>query len=306
MYDFTNIETFDEVFDSFRKLPLSELLSSAVDRSPGQSTLAIAYLDMDNLLLDDTPFIEQLLTNKLTKVARLALWISEWDNSISLEKILGYLTALKQKLIENRFNFHFVLPNPYICLEKAKLSSISIEQFFQKFMSLANCETQPIEANETAFQLLKRVMAVGVRTNVVLDVSLLDDPLHVAKGPDINSDDDIVMNRVCGLAYELKQALSDYSNLYSVQTFSFSSELRQTLASPFAVPLLRLLCLLRYIFPAPVLLSPFPGSVGKHLYLLLNEFGICSRREGALEVESAKALNLPLLSEISRTYSYAN
>ena len=305
MHEFTNIEVFDEEFEALRKFSLPDLLYSAVERSPKQYTVAITYLDLDKLLSDDSQFVDQLFSKGPNRAAPLALWICSWDNSVSLERAIGYLSALKQKLVDNKFAFHFVLPNPYIIAEKARLSAISIESFLQKFIELADCETQPIEADETAYQLLRRVMSLGVRTNVVLDVSVLEDPLHVAKGPEMDIDDDLVLNRICNSAFELKYALKDYSELYSVQTFSFSSQAKQTLSSPFAVPLLRLLCFLRHIFPTPVQLSSSPGLLGKHLYLLINELGICSRREGALEIDSAKSLNLPLLSEISRFHNYA-
>jgi len=306
MYNLTNIESFDEEFDLLRQLSLPKLLSAAVERSPKQVTEAVTYLDMERLLVDDLRFVDQLFSKDNKRAIPLALWICNWDSSISVEKVVGYLSALRQKLIENNFDFHFVLPNPFICSEKARLSSSSIESFFQKFTQLARCETQPIEADETVFQLLRRVMALGVRTNIVIDLSLLEDSLHVSQGPDLNSDDDLVLSRICNSAYELKIALADYSNLYAVQTFSFSGESRQTLSSPFAVPLLRTLCFLRHIFPSSTLLSASPGSLGKHLYLLINELGICSRCQGALEIDSAKSLNLPLLSEISRIDSYAS
>jgi hypothetical protein len=306
MYSFSSIETFDDEFNSLRKLALPRLLSSAVDRSPNQSASAIAYLDMKRLLVDDSQFVEQLFSDENRSSAPLALWICNWENSVSVEKIVGYLTALKEKLVQNKFDFHFVLPDPVVCSEKARLCSISIDNFLRKFTVLASCETQPIVASEAVIPLLKRVMSLGIRTNIIVDVSLIEDPLHVAKGPDFDADDDIILNRVCSSAYELKVALANFSSLYSIQTFSFSSEVKQTLSSPFAVPLLRTLCLLRHIFPSSVLLSASPGLLGKHLYLLINELGICSRREGAFDVQSSKSLNIPLLSEITRIPNYAN
>ena len=306
MNDFSNIECFDEELAELQKLSLTDLLSSAVERSPKRYTVAIVFLDLNKLLVDDTEFVTGLFSKAPNKLTPLALWISNWDSTISTERVIGYLSVLRQKLVEHKFNFHFVLPNPYVCAEKARLSSVSLENFLDKFTVLADCETQPIVANDSAFQLLKRVMAHGIRTNIVLDVSVIEDPLHVTTGPEFDLDDDIVLSRICSSAFELKHALKNFSELYSVQTFSFSSQTRQTLASPFAVPLLRLLCFLRHIFPTPVLLSSSPGALGKNLYLLINELGICSRREGALEIETAESLNLPLLSEISRFHNYAS
>lgn len=306
MYSFSSTETFDDEFNSLRKLPLPKLLSSAVDRSPKQSASAIAYLDMKRLLVDDSQFVEQLFSKENRSAAPLSLWICNWENSVSVERIIGYLTALKEKLVQNKFDFHYVLPDPFVCSEKARLCSISIDKFLRKFTVLASCETQPIVESQAVIQLLKRVMSLGIRTNIIVDLSLIEDQLHVAKGPDFDADDDLILNRVCSSAYELKMTLANFSSLYSIQTFSFSSEVKQTLSSPFAVPLLRTLCLLRHIFPSSVQLSASPGLLGKHLYLLINELGICSRREGAFDVDSSKSLNIPLLSEITRIPNYAN
>lgn len=306
MYSFSTIEKFDNEFNSLRKLSLAKLLSSAVDRSPKQIISAICYLDIEKLLVDDSQFVDQLLSQKNRNSTPLALWISNWDSSISVQRVVGYLSALRERLIDYKYNFCFVLPDPCICSEKARLSSLSLESFFRKFTSMAPCQTQPIVAEHSVFQLLKQVMSLGVHANLLIDLSLIEDTLNIARGPDHEVADDLILNRICIAAYELKTALSDFSNSYSIQTFSFSNEMKQTLSSPFAVPLVRTLCLLRHIFSPPVLLSASPGLLGKNLYLLINELGICSRLEGAFDCHSAESLNLPLLSEISRLSHYAD
>jgi hypothetical protein len=293
----------DEKIKSLIKLPLSKLLLQAAKLNQRHETSAVFYTEFSSSAAFNKDLIQKLIGNKVKLLSksdfRTALWIPAWDNSVGLNQVLGELSNFKNELNKNDLDYYLILPDPLICLEKSRLESISLEEFLMQFSELGECETQAVVADNTMFALLRRIMTTDVKVRVAIDVSLLEDPFHVLKGPDVGIDDNLGLLRLCNEAYEIQNEFEEYSSGYSVHLTSSLDDSKQTLSSPFAVPLLRLICLLRHIFPSSVLLTTTPSLVGRNLYLLLDELGVSSLCEGALNIDSSEKLNLPLLSEIS-------
>ena len=308
----------EEDIHELLELPLSELVLLASKKTLPSKLEPVIAINLAELI-EKTAIVENICERFLKHSKEInisssvptlpTIWPIGWTELSSLNPFIESVHELAERFAGPNSKLKLVLPDPEQSFQIAKTHKLSLEKFYNTLNENADlnrieCHTQsyafkPQKCEAASTDFLATTINAGVVAHLNLDFSILDDSLHIAAGPELDFDDNFGLLRIGAQIFEIEAEFSKYSSNYCIDVVPRPAFKKQTLESPFAIPVLKGLCLTRIIFPENISIFISPTLVGKNLYLFFKDLKICQIGQGAIDLESALALRMPLFSEIS-------
>lgn len=224
-----------------------------------------------------------------------ALWIQfdGWRDTQLISEILPFIQILEQKASEFHSQINFITPPLNECALLAKANSIPLDQLFSALRDRGFVLSAPGPWTDYESSALEH----GIVPSVQFDLSYLGDQFHVASGPNDRGErheDSILLTRHVGNVLEVRDELESWV----LSPIWLDSTDRQTLRSPFALPLAKAIAISRLILPDHIAVEGPPLLLGRHLAQLLSNYRISSLGSAAADLFTAETLKVPLLSEV--------
>ncbi len=307
-------DDFEERTKEYLTLPLSRLVFLAAKHRRKHKIRPCLFLPPSLLTSPDAAAAAVTATipliPELPSHSRVLLIIPSDDSvPLSLSVLFSALERIRENLLHSQLadlnmQLEIGLPSISWCLKRAENENRTLEDLLRDFMKQGQVSILTSIQEDRATQ--RRILQIGVTLKVRFDISIIDDGLHIVRGPDPIQPDNLHILRACYELFELESEFREFRLLYSIELYSDALLEPKTLETPFAAPLLRLLSLFRLLLPAQVPLFISPRIIGKNLALLFDDLGVISGLDGAISKETASTFNMPLLSEVASVKEYSS